>query len=115
MICLDFEIKHKQIEYNGELLDYDIYTDGRVYSRKTNKFLKPANIDNYKGGTIVYRELSDEAKEYSKILYLEGMKIKYAKRIVASKFNINEEKVRVYMRDHILKKRKDMSSTTRES
>lgn len=35
------DIKHKRLYYNGEPTKYLIYSDGRVFSEFTNKFLKP--------------------------------------------------------------------------
>lgn len=38
---------HKQVEYNGQLWNYLIYDDGRVYSLSTNKFLSPDTSIGY--------------------------------------------------------------------
>ena len=86
---------------------------GNILSHKENPIyndlFKTYNIDNYKGGYIPYKKLSEDIIKYTILLYNQGMKPKYIKRIVSKRYDINEEKIRVFIRDY------KKSSTTIES
>lgn len=59
------------------------------------------DISKYTGGYIPYKEISNFVKDEIVKLYQDGIKPKYIKRIISKSYNINEEKIRVYIRDHV--------------
>lgn len=58
-------------------------------------------IDNYESSKKVYKSIPSELYDEALLLLQDGMSIKYAKRILSNKYNINEEAIRVFIRDNI--------------
>lgn len=66
-----------------------------------NNLYKKYDITKYSSKNKTYKDIPEEAKEKIKRMFFEGIKSKYIKRIISKEFDINEEKIRVYIRDHV--------------
>jgi hypothetical protein len=75
-----------------------------ILSHKSNPFYNDLydkiDISGYTGGVKPYKEIPPELDKELKQLYKQNIKPKYIKRLLSKKFNINEERIRVYMRNH---------------
>lgn len=110
-----YEIVFSELE-NNELSMYAISDkSGVAYSSIINLIRRVPNpyyndlyakydISKYNGGTIPYdKVITDEMKTLCNKLYSKGIPVKYIKRIVSHEYDINSEKIRVYIRDRIQK------------
>ena len=59
------------------------------------------DISTYSLSGKSYKNIPDKLKDDANAMYKSGMKIKYIKRILSKRYNINEEKIRVFINNKI--------------
>ena len=74
----------------------------RIKNPRYNDLFDKYDISNYTLSGKVYKDITKDMIDRIHELYEKDIPVKYIKRTVSKEFNINEEKIRVYIRDKII-------------